>query len=621
MREKNKIKIVLSLLIALAFVLPTAGVMGVSNSSTELEKASTPTKNVINVGTAESAQIQVLLPQNEMAPTPDDEGCFPVDVTELSVDGVPIEDGDIIATGSYPIDMTVCKTEWDPECMGVETLMIVDQLQEYTDPAYTRVLAPLYVYATCNVDNVVIRFYLPAGVSGWAEPLGDAGIQITGDITASLLAPIADPTNLYNGATIVGTVTRDGGWPALGGTNITITIPRDGVNWATCCQTIQWFYSVYSSLGPLNGNVGGPLNDVCSGDFYPATVKKFVEIYKKVLIPENATNNKTVQIYCEDFEDPCEIMLNWSTIDMPVWGANGALDTWTWSDKRYCSAGHSMHSTSFDVYMPDQWDVLQLNFGGLGLDVSEYCQICISWCQWIEGDAFNIGNQTVPVMVIQDYGYFQYSQDGVNWVPVTATKYYNSDGATETIEVCIDTSNINTLFFQWVWKSDPKFCYEGWYIDDVCIEGTICGEVITPGGYTWEFVYDSHSWPQTFDGECETYIFNETWVAKEGTYRICGWLEALDECHASSTPYDDMFCKVIEIGDILDLAIDCDSLVIDPLPPVEAGTDVTITATVCNVGTLDATDVQVNAKVGRGFYFGGYEESFEGYTNQPNGIM
>ena len=60
-------------------------------------------------------------------------------------------------------------------------------------------------------------------------------------------------------------------------------------------------------------------------------------------------NPKETVLYTEDFEDPCEITENWSTIDMPMWGDNGALDTWTWSNKRYCSAGHSMHSTSFDT--------------------------------------------------------------------------------------------------------------------------------------------------------------------------------------------------------------------------------------------------------------------------------
>ncbi|VVB62219.1 Uncharacterised protein [uncultured archaeon] len=626
MREKNKIKIVLSLLIAVAFLLPSASVLAGSPTSTETVKASTPTKQVIKLGTDNAQMIQMNVPTNDPSPL-DDEGCFPVDVTALSVNGHTLVDNAIYATGTYPLDMTVCKTQWDPACMGVETLMIVDQLQEYTDPAYTRILTPLYVYATCFADHVVIRFYLPAGVNGWAEPLGDAGIQITGDITASLTAPIADPTHLYNGATVItgATVVRNGGWPALGGTNITITIPRDGVNWATCCQHIQWYYSVYSSLGPLNGNVGGPLRDVCSGDFYPATVKKFVEIHKQRWIPENATTNKTVNIYCENFENPCEIMLNWSTIDMPVWGANGALDTWTWSDKRYCSAGHSMHSTSFDTYLPDQNDILQLNFGGHGLNVSGYCQICVSWCQWIQGDAFNIGNATVPIWVIQDYGYFQYSFDGINYIPVNAVKYYSSDGKTETITVCIDNRNNmgpnGKLFFQWVWKSDPKFCYEGWYIDDVCIVGTICGQVITPGSYTWDFVMDSYSYPQTFDGQCETYIFNESWIATPGTYRICGWLETLDDCHYSSTPYTNRFCKIVKIGDITDVALNCQNVQITPSPPVEAGTDVTITATVCNNGTLPATNVQVNAKVGRGFYFGGYSTGFEGAVNQPTGIL
>jgi hypothetical protein len=345
-----------------------------------------------------------------------------------------------------------------------------------------------------------------------------------------------------------------------------------------------------------------PDDEICG----PAQVKKFIEIFKKVVIP--GTPDNQVDLYCEDFEDPCEIALNWSTIDMPDWLYNGALDTWTWSAQRYASPGHSMHSTSFDQYLPMQWDILELGFGGAGLDVSAYDSINITWQQFVEGD--------IQGTLLQDYGYFEYSFDDAIWTQA-GINYYDSGGAWQTVLLNIPVTG-NTMYFRWTWLSDPMFCYEGWYIDDVCLTGIIGG---TPGTTTWEFVMDSYSYPQWIEGPFEIYEFNESWTAEVGEYRICAWLQALDECHFSTTEYDFPYCIYITIGNHLELEIDCTSVVITPPSPATEGDDVIETVDVSNIGTLDATDVQVQMTVNRGAYSTEFYEGFEGLTNQLDGTI
>ena len=339
----------------------------------------------------------------------------------------------------------------------------------------------------------------------------------------------------------------------------------------------------------------------------PAEVKKFIEVFKKKTIA--GTPDTVKDLYCEDFEDPCEIALNWSTIDMPVWGYNGALDTWTWSAKRYASPGHSMRSTSFDQYLPNQWDILELGFGGAGLDVSAYDNINITWKQFVEGDFQGTS--------LQDYGYFEYSYDDAIWTQA-GINYYDSNGAWETITLSMPTTGEDTMYFRWTWLSDPLFCYEGWYIDDVCLTGIIGG---TPGTTTWEFVMDSYSYPQVIEGPFEKYTFNESWTAVEGEYRICAWIQALDECHIALTEYDTPYCIYITIGNHLELELECDSIDMTPPSPAFDGDDVIETVNVTNIGTLDATNVQVQMTVHRGSYQEVYATGFEDGVNEPDGLI
>jgi len=610
---KRKIyKIGLSLLITAFFMLSSVSAVGWSPAGegdagdTEIIEA--------NISNAERdidgrRSIEKISPDTPYV-SMDDDGCWPVDVTALSLDGEWIADDDIFPTGTYPIDIEVCKTEWCYDCVTNWQVIDIDDVLEGLDMTDPRPMTPVIIETKCDLDNVYFRFtsegMLPTG--GDYYNVGDTTIWIQGDLGSRIYTTtMADPTVLYWGvAPIPGAiVTRSGGYGTQTPYVIEIQLPRTGY-WSDCCEEVEWWYGIYNAGNPLNYNWNGWYEDPCMCDIYPAEVKKFVEIYR---YRTEEDPDQTEEIYCNNFEDPCTIYTDFSTLDMPVFGYNGALDTWTWSDSRACEGEHAMHSTSFDQYLENQWDILKLGFGGAGLDVSKYDEIEICWQQFIEGDFVTLSDGTI---LIQDYGYFEYSFDDTVWTQA-GPLYYDSLGVCEDICEIIDLDKASalddTIYFRWVFKSDPAFCYEGYIIDDICIEGTIEGSFEE----WWEFVMDSHSWPQIIEGECETYVFPEEWtVEEEGIYKICGWLEALDECHYSSTPYDDPYCVIIEIGNVLDLELDCGTLAMSPSSPAWEGDDVAISVDMCNVGTLDAEDVQVKMTVRRGSYSISRTDNVEG---------
>jgi len=647
MREKNKVKIVLSLLVAFAFMLPAASVLGSNTLTEKVNAGDTQTKTTQTLVTTDaspqSMSVQLTPEEKQIAPLSDG-GCWPVDVTAISMKGINITAGEILQTGTYPLDITVCKSDWDP-CYGVWQHIQTDVVQEGQDNSNPgafsfRQLTPFSIVAMTDGTNVYFNLSL-VGLNqyGVHEPIGDCGIYVTtdGGVTWKYYTNTETQTQMYNGVTPIAgsSVVRHGGYynGDKSPYSINITIPRAGI-WGTCCQTTWWQPVIFASTvhnfpyDHTNYNYGGGphqgwFNDIAILDVYPATVKKFIEVYKQRYVPGKNFSANYTNIYCENFENPCEINLNWTTLDMPVWGYNGALDTWTWSSKRYCSASHSMHSTSFDTYLPDQYDILMLGFGGSGLDVSKYDSINISWCQWIQGEALKTGNGSI--LTLQDYGYFEYSFTGLDgsWTQ-DGVDYYNSNGTTQTIKFTIPLVHPadNRIWFRWTWKSDSIFCYEGWYIDDVCIVGKINAPTNIPGYYTWDFVMDSHTWPQTFLKQCDHETFNETWtVTEEGTYKICAWLETIDSCHYSSTDYNSADCITIKIGNHKDAGLNCASISMTPPGVQWAGKYVNETATVCNLGTQDLTNIQVKQTIQGGTYFPGYTESFETVANQSDGYL
>jgi hypothetical protein len=119
-------------------------------------------------------------------------------------------------------------------------------------------------------------------------------IKIKGDLgSKTYISTLADPTHLYRGATLIpgAVVTRTGGWPAQGDAVVIVEIPRDGVYWGLCCDLIQWRYEVYHASLPANFQLApGWFESPCIGDFYPAEVKKFIEVYKYVEYPGEYTD-------------------------------------------------------------------------------------------------------------------------------------------------------------------------------------------------------------------------------------------------------------------------------------------------------------------------------------------
>ena len=347
---------------------------------------------------------------------------------------------------------------------------------------------------------------------------------------------------------------------------ITFTISRDDLRVGNCNEKGFWIDFEVTANFVWLGYIGiNTVKELISYDCGPAEIKKFLEIYKEQETPEVTDN-----IYCQDFEDPCDFYDEWATYDKaPDWGNNGAIDTWTWTDKKSNSPTHSFHSTAGDTYLMNQLDILELNMDGLGVSMRNesgvlYTEVNITYAHWMEGDSIIVGGSRL----IQDGGYVEVSWDlGGSWTTISEV-YYTTDGWEDEYHQ-IDVLN-DTLMVRFVFFSDAAFCYEGWYVDDVCIDG------IQDEFGEWEFVTDSHSWEQIMEGECIEHTFIESWFAEEGTYKICVWLQTLDDCHYAVHTSDDQYCIIVEVKDCLDYS--AEGLTFDPESPAWEGDDVDIYA-------------------------------------------
>jgi hypothetical protein len=157
-------------------------------------------------------------------------------------------------------------------------------------------------------------------------------------------------------------------------------------------------------------------------------VKIFLDIWK-------AEEPPAEEIYCTDFEDTGDIYNNWEAWDGPSGDSSspdGAIDTWSWSDARSHSPGHSMHSSMFDTYLGNQNDYLVLY---LPLD-GEYEDLKLTFWHWMEGEVLLIDEDETEEIV--DWGMVQYSYDGMSWTDLSP-RYY--DNATwDEITLWIDDS-------------------------------------------------------------------------------------------------------------------------------------------------------------------------------------
>jgi hypothetical protein len=312
-------------------------------------------------------------------------------------------------------------------------------------------------------------------------------------------------------------------------------------------------------------------------------VKIFLDIWK-------AEEPPAEEIYCTDFEDTGDIYNNWEAWDGPSGDSSspdGAIDTWSWSDARSHSPGHSMHSSMFDTYLGNQNDYLVLY---LPLD-GEYEDLKLTFWHWMEGEVLLIDEDETEEIV--DWGMVQYSYDGMSWTDLSP-RYY--DNATwDEITLWIDDSGgEDDIFIRWYWHTNPCCQFEGWYIDDVCLYG-----YEDAGWGTRVFdTYTPHAITLPADPLCGlfTYTFDEQYCFDEGNYSIRVWLlsETLD-CEVLH-PQADPFWFNFTVDDIYDIAVTYNSFYLTDSPCLEGG-DLIVEGTVCNVGTLDAENVQVTFSV------------------------
>ena len=381
---------------------------------------------------------------------------------------------------------------------------------------------------------------------------------------------------------------------------VEIKIPK--VNWSICNN---WAYRVTSTpvdgLGfpirewnPSWGNNSAPstppnnefLTFTCDYDSEyscPCGVgfKALADIYE--ILPGDY-----VTIYETDFENSSNVSNEWIAYSL-----DGNPDTWEPSELRSHSSSHGYHCTNNSTYFGNAYDVLQMKNS---LDLSEVNNVSFSFWHWCEGDTYTSNNQEH----IADYGdveLYTYIDSCWIWISLSdlgiSNLYYDNGWVKAQIDIEIsklyplngenisgDTLLTNQAKFRFVWKSDPQFQFEGWYIDDVKIT---VGE--NPHN---ELIWQTHYvyWCVPF-GSTITRTFPMQWnVDKEGKY-------LLRVCIQEEPPWCGISCneKIITIGNIHDVAVTS----LSAADVIEKEDDLFIEAVVKNVGTYIENNTQVKA--------------------------
>jgi hypothetical protein len=306
-------------------------------------------------------------------------------------------------------------------------------------------------------------------------------------------------------------------------------------------------------------------------------IKIFLDIWKHDDIPGE-------EIYCTDFEDTGDIYNNWEAWDGPSGDSSspdGAIDTWSWSDARSHSPGHSMHSSMFDTYLGNQNDYLVLY---LPLD-KDYESLKLVFWHWMEGEEIDLNDGSGGTS-LEDYGFVEYSYNGVDWTELSERYYDNSTWDEITLWID-DSAGEDDIYIRFNWHSGPVCQYEGWYIDDVCLYGY---EEADWGTRVFD-TYTPHIITVPADVGEFNYIFDEEYCFEEGNYSIRIWVLTETPKCISLHPQDDPFWYNFTVDDIYDIAVTANDFEITN-DECDGG-DLIVTGEVCNVGTLDAEDVQV----------------------------
>jgi len=310
-------------------------------------------------------------------------------------------------------------------------------------------------------------------------------------------------------------------------------------------------------------------------------IKAFMDIFKEEELPKE-------EIICFDFEDTWDIYNYWDSVDDTTDSTSGpgGIDTWCRTDERSSSPSYSMRSTQFDDhYMGNQLDYLMAHIE----NTEDYAEIVVDFCSWVDGEIIDDGDGND---VLEDYGWCEYSFDGLAWTSFGEYYYDEPEWNCSKTHTIPGATGEADIYFRFAWTTGPTIQNEGWYVDDVCFYGQ---EESGMGN----LVLTSHSLHQFVvpPGGEYTFEFPDTWCPDEGNYTIRIWLlSETPECEVCY-PQADPFLFDITIGDVTDIAVTANCIVAPSVKPYDMGDDLIVEGTVENMGTMDAIDLPVTFSI------------------------
>ena len=278
------------------------------------------------------------------------------------------------------------------------------------------------------------------------------------------------------------------------------------------------------------------------------------------------TNIPVYYEICEEitntiFFDEMDIDENWTAIDV-----NGDGDTWAISTARSYSPTHSYKCTAQNTYEPNAFDSLKMKNT---VDLTGALGATLIFEHWCEGE---------PADSAGDYGMVYIGNTEVGG------PYYDTAGGWEKVEIDLSAYVGQHVKVNFTWHSDFINQYEGWYIDDVTVNKTICEYRVSRFGTI----------PSLGANETATFEFDGTWTPlEEAYYQITAWTDLPGDENASN---DELSLRMW-FGNV------CDAAVLGITAPSEVEKDPTgiasipISYTVKNTGTLTKdVPVEVSAK-------------------------
>jgi hypothetical protein len=594
MKKSEISKIGLSLLIALAFIIPT-GAMAEGpekEAGVILNNAEYNSGGLSNVGALFN------------------DGYFPVEIIDCDFE-------DIIKEGEYDINITISRPYFDigtyPNICGPTfdianyTFIVTDDVVEVGNGV------EVDIYMAANCDEIYIAFVSHQRNIGM--------FQLD-----------------FGGFLVLPGMFIDCG---LGTQIVEIMIPRAALppgTFGDCGELGVTFDYILESAR------GGDINEGCCWDVENVgtvaidcecvLLKAFVDIYKMDPLPCEI-------IYETDFEDQADIYNNWESYEGDTLDGSspgGAIDTWRWNDFKSHSPGHSMHNSFIeDSYLGNQRDdILMTCIDNEDEDGETYESIEVSFWYWIEGQEDDEYLDWYDPYKPLDYGEFQYSLNGIggpwydvpiwvvdDWCDPEEYGHYQSqvfvfsedeDPSSPTYgdliwmeaKGRIDglTSSDTEICFQWVWNSDVCVELGGWYIDDV----SICG-INVPDPLDFEAQMYSVNAFEMCDGEMK-YTFPEKYYFSKGEYRLKYWLLVEDDCHFAVNDQENRFVQDFEVDDYCELSVTNDII---GGPVFDMGDDLQVVSTVTNDGTICCYDIPLTFTIKELFVSKLYEDFVEGF--------